>query len=93
MSLIQILRMQLHLSETKREHDECVAKYGKTPARLFYDLGTFDNPTSAAHCVWVTDEDLELMREKGVSAIHNPTSNMPTGSRPAISAAIRPVQA
>lgn len=73
-------RMQLHLSETKREHDECVAKYGKTPARLFYDLGTFDNPTSAAHCVWVTDEDLELMREKGVSAIHNPTSNMKLGS-------------
>ena len=73
-------RMQVHLSETQREHDECLAKYGKTPARWFYDLGTFDSPTSAAHCVAVTEEDMALMLEKGVSPIHNPTSNMKLGS-------------
>ena len=73
-------RMQVHLSETKKEHDECVAKYGKTPARWFCDLGTFDSPTAAAHCVWVTEEDMALMLEKGVSPIHNPTSNMKLGS-------------
>ena len=37
-------RMHIHLSETKKEHDECVEKYGKTPAKWFYDLGTFDCP-------------------------------------------------
>ena len=73
-------RMHIHLSETKKEHDECVAKYGKTPARWFNDLGTFDSPTFAAHCVWVTEEDMVLMREKGVSPVHNPTSNMKLGS-------------
>lgn len=73
-------RMHIHLSETKKEHDECVEKYGKTPARWFYDLGTFDNPTAAAHCVWVTEEDMALMLEKGVSPVHNPTSNMKLGS-------------
>ena len=73
-------RMHIHLSETKKEHDECVAKYGKTPARWFYDLGTFDSPTAAAHCVFVTEEDMALMLEKGVSPIHNPTSNMKLGS-------------
>ena len=73
-------RMHIHLSETKKEHDECVAKYGKTPARWFYDLGTFDCPTAAAHCVFVTEEDMALMLEKGVSPIHNPTSNMKLGS-------------
>ncbi len=67
-------------SETKKEHDECVAKYGKTPAKWFYDLGTFDSPTAAAHCVFVTEEDMALMLEKGVSPIHNPTSNMKLGS-------------
>ena len=72
--------MHIHLSETKTEHDECVAKYGKTPARWFNDLGTFDSPTFAAHCVWVTEEDMVLMREKGVSPVHNPTSNMKLGS-------------
>ena len=73
-------RMHIHLSETKKEHDECVAKYGKTPAKWFYDLGTFDSPTAAAHCVFVTEEDMALMLEKGVSPIHNPTSNMKLGS-------------
>ena len=73
-------RMHIHLSETKKEHDECVAKYGKTPARWFNDLGTFDSPTFAAHCVWVTEEDMALMKEKGVSPVHNPTSNMKLGS-------------
>lgn len=73
-------RMHIHLSETKKEHDECVEKYGKTPAKWFYDLGTFDSPTAAAHCVWVTEEDMALMLEKGVSPVHNPTSNMKLGS-------------
>ena len=73
-------RMQLHLSETRKEHEECAAKYGRTPAQWFADLGTFDSPASAAHCVWVTEADMELMRDKGVSVIHNPTSNMKLGS-------------
>lgn len=73
-------RMHIHLSETEKEHRECIEKYGKTPAKLFYDLGTFDSPTAAAHCVWVTEEDMDLMGEKGVSVIHNPTSNLKLGS-------------
>ncbi len=73
-------RMQLHLSETAREHRECIERYGKTPARWFCDLGVFDVPASAAHCVAVTDEDLQIFLEKGVSPIHNPSSNMKLGS-------------
>ena len=73
-------RMHIHLSETKKEHEECIQKYGKTPARWFADLGAFDVPAFAAHCVWVSDEDIELLAEKGVSAVHNPSSNMKLGS-------------
>ena len=73
-------RMHIHLSETKSEHEACLAKYGMTPARWFDEMGVFDNPTSAAHCVWVTAEDRALLKEKGVSVIHNPTSNMKLGS-------------
>ena len=73
-------RMHIHLSETKKEHDECVQKYGKTPAKWFLDLGTFDIPAFAAHCVWVTAEDVDILAEKGVSAVHNPSSNMKLGS-------------
>lgn len=74
------LRMHIHLSETKSEHETCVSNYGQTPAQWFDELGVFENPTCAAHCVWVTDEDIMLLAEKGVSVMHNPTSNMKLGS-------------
>ena len=73
-------RMHIHLSETKSEHDGCVEKYGKTPAAWMNDLGVFDVPCAAAHCVWVTKEDQALLEHKGVSVVHNPTSNMKLGS-------------
>lgn len=74
------VRMHIHLSETKSEHDTCIEKYGKTPAAWMNDLGVFDVPCAAAHCVWVTESDRALLREKNVSVIHNPTSNMKLGS-------------
>lgn len=73
-------RLHIHLSETKREHEECIARYGKTPAKWFYDLGFFNIPCYAAHCVWVTDDDITLMKEKEVSPVHNPSSNLKLGS-------------
>lgn len=74
------LLLQLHLSETEKEHSECIARHGKTPTRFFADLGAFDAPTLAAHCVWVTDEDIAILAQKGVTAVHNPISNLKLGS-------------
>ncbi|MEL7608341.1 MAG: amidohydrolase [Bacillota bacterium] len=74
------LRLQMHLSETKAEHERCIERYGKTPARVFYDEGIFDVPTTAAHCVYVTEQDMELLSEKGVTAAYNPISNLKLAS-------------
>lgn len=73
-------RMHIHLSETRSEHEKCIEKYGKTPTQWFSDLGIFDTPTLAAHCVAVTEEDIAILRAAGVTAVHNPTSNMKLGS-------------
>ena len=73
-------RMHLHLSETKQEHLECIQKFGMTPAALFEKLGTFRSPTTAAHCVWVSDEDIDILKANGVSPVHCPSSNMKIGS-------------
>jgi len=73
-------RIQLHLSETLKEHEECKAKYGKTPAEWFRDLGALDSPVYAAHCVHCEESDLGIFKEKGVTLIHNPSSNMKLGS-------------
>ncbi len=72
--------MHIHLSETIKEHNECIARYGKTPAQWFHDLGTFDSSAQAAHCVVVDEADLEILRDNGVTVVHNPTSNMKLGS-------------
>lgn len=72
--------MQIHLSETEREHNECIGRYGKTPTEFFRDTGVLDVPTTAAHCVWVTDSDIAILAEKGVTAAHNPVSNLKLGS-------------
>lgn len=72
--------MQIHLSETEKEHLECMGRHGKTPSQFFSDLGVFDVPTTAAHCVWVSDADIEILANKRVSVAHNPVSNLKLGS-------------
>ncbi len=74
------LGMHVHVSETRREHEECLAKYGKTPLQTLDQYGVWDVRAIAAHCVWTTPEDWALMVEKGVTPVHNPVSNLKLGS-------------
>ena len=74
------VNMHIHLSETKKEHEECKQRHGKTPAKYFADLGLFDQPTTAAHCVWVEDGDIELLKKYNVTVACNPVSNMKLAS-------------
>ncbi len=72
--------MHIHISETLKEHNECIAKYNMTPTKWFESLGAFDSRAFAAHCVYLTDDDMEIFRNRGISVVHNPTSNMKLGS-------------
>ena len=72
--------LQVHISETASEHDECISRHGVTPTGFFLEAGVLDVPVTAAHCVWVDDEDIAIMAEKGVSVAHNPVSNLKLGS-------------
>ena len=74
------LGMHVHISETKAEHEACIARHGKTPIQILNDYGVWDGRAIAAHCVWTTPEDWAIMAEKGISAIHNPISNLKLGS-------------
>jgi 5-methylthioadenosine/S-adenosylhomocysteine deaminase len=66
----------IHLAETKKEQTDMLAKYGKSPAAVLSDCGIFDQPVIAAHGVWLSNADLDLMRGKPVGLVHNPGSNM-----------------
>ncbi len=72
--------VQVHVSETKAEHEECIARHGKTPIAYFEEIGLLEAPVYAAHCVWVTEADMRIMARRGVSMVHNPSSNMKLGS-------------
>jgi 5-methylthioadenosine/S-adenosylhomocysteine deaminase len=74
------LIMHLHLSESKVEHDNCKKKYGLTPAQVFSKHGIFDSKTMAAHCVWLEEEDMDILKEKNVTLVHNPVSNLKLSS-------------
>ncbi len=77
----QGLHTHVHLSETRSEHEECKARHGgRTPARYLYDCGLFDNPTTAAHCVWLEGEDFDILKEKSVTVACNPVSNLKLAS-------------
>jgi 5-methylthioadenosine/S-adenosylhomocysteine deaminase len=75
------LGMQIHLSETAKEHTEGMARRGgKTPAEFFLETGVFRANTTAAHCVHVSDSDIKILAENGVTVAHNPASNLKLGS-------------
>lgn len=75
------LRMQVHVSETKAEHEECKERHGgRTPAQYLNDCGIFDVPAIAAHCVWIEGEDFDILKEKEATVATCPCSNLKLAS-------------
>ena len=74
------LRMHAHTSETVSEHEGCLERNGKTPIQTLDEYGVWENGGIAAHCVYTTGEDWALMKDKGISCVHNPWSNLKLGS-------------
>jgi len=72
--------LNIHLSETKNEVDESYATYGKSPIELVNEIGLFNYHVLAAHCVHLSELDLEILAENNVGVAHNPVSNLKLGS-------------
>jgi len=72
--------IHIHVSETKAELEDSLRDKGMTPVEFLNDIGVFDRPTVAAHCVHVNKRDMEIMKEKNVSPVNNPTSNLKLAS-------------
>lgn len=75
------MALQVHLSETAKEHEECKQRHGGlTPAGVMLAHGVFDVPATAAHCVMAEPGDMDIFVQKGVSVAHCPSSNLKLGS-------------
>lgn len=69
-----------HLCETRRETEDCIRRTGKTPAKYLDELGFFNYGGGAFHCVYLSEDDVRLFREKGLWAVTCPASNLKLAS-------------
>jgi 5-methylthioadenosine/S-adenosylhomocysteine deaminase len=72
--------LEIHLSETKTENDEALAKRKMTPTAVLESLGVLSGWTLAAHGVWLTDADMAILKRRDTGLAHNPSSNMKLAS-------------
>lgn len=70
----------IHLAETREEVAQSRKQHGCTPAGLLHRLGLLDENTICVHCVWLTGEDIGLLRETGAKVVTCPESNMKLGA-------------
>lgn len=70
----------IHLSETEAENSASVEKTGMTPTAYLHSIGILDKNTVAAHCVYLSPEDMEIFANTSASAVHCPKSNLKLGS-------------
>jgi 5-methylthioadenosine/S-adenosylhomocysteine deaminase len=74
------LLVHIHISETKKEVDDCKEKTGLSPVEYLDKIGLLSEKTIAAHSVWLSDKDLDIYKERGVKVSHCPLSNMKLAS-------------
>jgi 5-methylthioadenosine/S-adenosylhomocysteine deaminase len=68
--------LQIHLSETGQEVNDCLEAHGMRPAAYLDELGFLGPRTLLAHGVWLGDAELELIAERGATLVSNPAANM-----------------
>ena len=70
------LMLNIHLSETQHEFENCRKEHGCTPVEYLHRLGMLDLHILLAHCVYLAEEDYELLKRPNVHVVTNPASNM-----------------
>ncbi len=72
--------IHIHMNESLTEVENSKQRFGRRPTEVAYDAGILGRNCIAAHCVWLSDTELALMRETGTQISHNPTSNAKLGN-------------
>jgi 5-methylthioadenosine/S-adenosylhomocysteine deaminase len=69
-----------HISETKREVEDSLKAHGARPVDYLARIGFLNDRVIAAHMVWPSDEEIDILKRTGVGVVHNPQSNMKLAS-------------
>ena len=76
----QNVRYTMHLKETPEDDSMCRRHYGKGIVELLDEIGFLTDQFLAVHCVYLTEQEIKLLSERGVSISHNPAANLYLGS-------------
>ena len=74
------LMLHIHLAESQTEYEDCIREKGLTPTRYLHELGVLGPNVVAAHGIWLSPEDIQILGDHGVSVVHNPNSNLKLAS-------------
>lgn len=74
------LKIHIHVSETEKEVNDCIASHGVSPVAYLDRLGVLGPDVIAAHTLWLSDEDVRILGERGVTCVHNINSNLKLSS-------------
>jgi 5-methylthioadenosine/S-adenosylhomocysteine deaminase len=69
------LPFHIHVAEGSYERETSLERFGRTPVAYLDSLGVLSERTVMVHAVWVDDDDLGIMAERGVKVVHNPSAN------------------
>lgn len=73
-------RIHIHMLETEDELDFMKSHYNMCSVNLLNSIDMLGPDMLAAHCIWLSDDDLEILRNKNVNVVHCPTSNISLGA-------------
>lgn len=75
------LKIHIHLSETEKEVQDCMEQHdGMSPVEYLDSLGVLGPDVIAAHTLWLSDHDVEILGKRGVTCVHNVNSNLKLSS-------------
>lgn len=74
------LKLHFHLSETEPEVENSMKRHGLSPVQYLDRLGVLDENAIAAHTLWLSDEDIEILGKRKVNCVHNINSNLKLAS-------------
>lgn len=75
------LKIHIHISETRKEVEDCMREHnGMSPVEYLDSLGILGPDVIAAHTLWLSDNDVKILGERGVTCVHNINSNLKLAS-------------
>jgi 5-methylthioadenosine/S-adenosylhomocysteine deaminase len=74
------VKIHIHVLETENELNIMKERFGMCSVNLLNEIGFLDGDVLAAHCIWLSEGDMDILRDRGVHVSHNPISNMKLAS-------------